>query len=164
MSAGLQYPVAISRGPTGAIRASFPDLPGAEATGEYEADALGRAVHALTRALGDCIAHRRAIPAPSVAGGRPRVAVPALVETKVHLYEAMRGANIGKAELARRLKWHLPQVDRLLDVHHGSRLDRIEVAAAALGKRLTVRFDAAEPARRPSTRGRAESGRPPGNR
>ena len=37
-------------------------------------------------------------------------------------------------------------------------------AAAALGKRLTVRFDAAEPARRPSTRGRADSGRPPGNR
>ena len=152
---GLHYPVSLSRDPTGAIRASFPDLPGADATGEYEADALARAVRPLTRALGNCIAHRRAIPAPSAAAGRPRVTVPALVETKIHLYEAMRAANVGKAELARRLKWHLPQVDRLLDVHHGSRLDRIEAAAAALGKRLTIRFDAAEPARRHSTRGRA---------
>lgn len=159
----MEYPVALSRDPTGAIRATLPDLPGAEASGGYEADALERVVHALTDAIGARIAHRRAVPAPSPAAGRPRVTVPALVETKIHLYRAMRAANIGKAELARRLKWHLPQVDRLLDVHHRSRLDRIEAAAAALGKRVTIRFDAIEPPGRLSRR-RATSRRRPHTR
>jgi len=30
----------------------------------------------------------------------------------------MRAARVRKAELARRLIWHLPQVDRLLDLRH----------------------------------------------
>ena len=42
------------------------------------------------------------------------------------------------AELARRLGWHMPQVDRLLDLHHASRLDQAEAALNALGRRLEV--------------------------
>jgi len=34
----------------------------------------------------------------------------------------MRMQRVGTAELARRLNWHLPQVDRLLDLLHASRL------------------------------------------
>ncbi len=41
----------------------------------------------------------------------------------------MREQGIGKAELARRLSWHPPQVDRVLDVRHKSRLDQMESAA-----------------------------------
>ena len=37
----------------------------------------------------------------------------------------MRSEAGGKAELARRLGWHLPQVDRVLDVRHKSRMDHI---------------------------------------
>ena len=47
-------------------------------------------------------------------------------------------AGIGKAELAQRLGWHLPQVDRVLDVQHRSRLDRMEAALGAIGRRLEV--------------------------
>ncbi len=50
----------------------------------------------------------------------------------------MRAADVGKAELARRLNCHLPQIDRLLDLAHASRLDQLEQAFAALGKRLEV--------------------------
>ena len=32
----------------------------------------------------------------------------------------------------------MPQVDRVLDVRHGSQFEQLEVAFAALGKRLTV--------------------------
>lgn len=53
----------------------------------------------------------------------------------------MRTAKIGKAELARRLHCHLPQIDRLLDLHHGSRLDQIEQALLAVGKRMTISFE-----------------------
>jgi antitoxin HicB len=52
----------------------------------------------------------------------------------------MRAARVGKAELARRLNRHLPQVDRLLDLRHASRLDQLEAAFRALGKRLSVQI------------------------
>jgi len=50
----------------------------------------------------------------------------------------MRAGGINKSELARRLNRHLPQVDRLLDLRHDSRLDQLENAFRAIGKQLTV--------------------------
>jgi antitoxin HicB len=50
----------------------------------------------------------------------------------------MRETDTGKAALAKRMGVHLPQVDRLLDLDHDSRLDQIENAARALGRELHV--------------------------
>ncbi len=50
----------------------------------------------------------------------------------------MREEGLGKAELARRLGRHLPQVDRILDLGHASRLDQVEAALHALGRELSV--------------------------
>ena len=50
----------------------------------------------------------------------------------------MREQGVGKAELARRLGWHMPQVDRVLDVQHRSRLDQMEAALGAIGRQLHV--------------------------
>jgi antitoxin HicB len=69
--------------------------------------------------------------------------LPALTEAKLALYEAMRNARVGKAELARRLNCHLPQVERLLDLMHGSRLDRMEDGFRALGLRLNISVERA---------------------
>ena len=55
----------------------------------------------------------------------------------------MREQGIGKAESARRLGWHMPQVDRVLDVEHHSRLDQMDAALGAIGKRLKVTAAAA---------------------
>jgi antitoxin HicB len=41
-----------------------------------------------------------------------------------------------KAELARRLGWHMPQVDRLFDLKHASNIEQIEAAAGVLDKRV----------------------------
>jgi antitoxin HicB len=46
--------------------------------------------------------------------------------------------GVRKSELARRLNWHAPQVDRLLDLTHTSRLEQLEKAVGVLGKRLDV--------------------------
>jgi antitoxin HicB len=54
----------------------------------------------------------------------------------------MTEQGIKKAELARRLGWHLPQVDRLFDLRHASKLEQIEAAAAALGRHIEVRVTA----------------------
>jgi antitoxin HicB len=43
-----------------------------------------------------------------------------------------------KSELARRLNVHLPQIDRLLDLDHDSRLDQLERAARAMGQDLHI--------------------------
>jgi antitoxin HicB len=64
--------------------------------------------------------------------------LPPLATAKVALYEAMRKAGMSKAELARRLGMHGPQVDRLLDLRHASRLDQLERALRLFGKRLVI--------------------------
>jgi antitoxin HicB len=50
----------------------------------------------------------------------------------------MREQGVGPAELARRLRWHLSQVNRVLDPRHASRMAQVEAALAALGLRLIV--------------------------
>jgi antitoxin HicB len=51
----------------------------------------------------------------------------------------MTEQGIKKAELARRLSWHMPQVDRLFDLRHASKMDQIEAAAAVLGRHIEIR-------------------------
>ena len=68
--------------------------------------------------------------------------LPTLTSVKVLLYQG-REQGVGKAELARRLGWHMPQVDRVLDVEHRSRLDQMDAALAAIGQRLSVTATAA---------------------
>ena len=95
-----------------------------------------RAVGALEEAVAARISARQDIPVPSQ--GETRVWLPTLTAVKVILYQGMRDQDVGKAELARRLGWHLPQVDRVLDVNHHSRLDRMDAALGAIGLRLEV--------------------------
>ena len=106
--------------------------------GANREEALARAVDALETMFMGIIADREDIPFPSLAKGRSFVELPALTEAKLLLYRTMRSLGIGKAELARRLGWHMPQVDRLLDLRHASRLDQLEQAFLILGRQLTI--------------------------
>ena len=134
----LAYPVELSPDTNGTLLVTFPDFPEATTFGGDEGDALLRAVDALETVLAARIDDREEIPLPSCSRAAALVALPALTAAKVLLYRAMREAGVRKADLARRLGWQGPQVDRLLDLGHASRLDQIEQALAALGKRLTV--------------------------
>lgn len=134
----MRYPVELIHEDNGTVTVIVPDLPGVHSYGEDEDEALLRAVDAMETMLAAMIADREPIPAQSSAQGRPTVALPPLTAAKVGLYTAMRESRVGKAELARRVGWHLPQIDRVLDINHASRLDQIETALAALGKTLEV--------------------------
>ena len=135
----LRYPVKLRRDTNGTILVDFPDVPEAHTFGEDEGEALVHALDALETALSMYIDDRRDIPEPSTIKRRTKfVTAPALTEAKLALYSSMRAQKVGKAELARRLNCHLPQVDRLLDLMHTSRLDQIEAAFQALGKRVSV--------------------------
>jgi len=133
----LRYSVKLSRDTNGTILVDVPAIPEAHTFGEDRDEALSRAVDAIETALMGYIQQRRPIPASS-SSGKVVVTLPALTEAKVALYSAMLASGTGKAELARRLNCHLPQVDRLLDLNHASRLDQLESASRAVGKRLLI--------------------------
>ncbi|MGA9622837.1 MAG: type II toxin-antitoxin system HicB family antitoxin [Bryobacteraceae bacterium] len=140
----LRYPVTLKPDTNGTMRVEFPDVPEANTFGEDADEALMQAVDALESALSIYIEDRRDIPKPSPVKRRGKaVILPALTEAKLALYSTMRANRVGKAELARRLNCHLPQVDRLLDLLHASRLDQIEAAFRVLGKRLGVEIQEA---------------------
>ena len=113
------YPVALTPDED-TVLVTFPDIPEAITFGDDEAEALAHAGEAIEAAIGGLIKDGRDVPAPSAAAGRPTVSLPATIAAKVALYGAMRENGITKAELARRLGWHRPQVGRLLDLNHGA--------------------------------------------
>ena len=134
----FEYPVELTRdGDTWLV--TFPDVPEAITFGADKDEALLQAKDALTTALSMYVDGRRDLPKPSPAEGRPTVRPDALECAKLGIYAAMREQGLRKADLARRLHWHMPQVDRLLDLNHASRLSQIEQAAAALGKQVELR-------------------------
>ena len=135
----FDYPVILEAQPEGGFVVTFPDVPEAITQGEDEEEALLYAVEALESALLFYINDRAPLPVPSEADGRPTVRPSALECAKLGVYRAMTEQGIKKAELARRLGWHLPQVDRLFDLSHASRFDQIEAAARALGRHVEVR-------------------------
>jgi len=135
----LRYSVRLSRDDNGTILVTVPDLPEVTTFGEDTTDALVRAADAIATALQGRITARQKIPSPSAPrrGQRP-VALPAIVAAKLALYRAMIETNTRKADLARKLGVHAPQVDRLLDLDHKSQLDQIEAAAKAIGREFHI--------------------------
>ena len=62
----------------------------------------------------------------------------AKMTAKAAVYEAWMAAGISKSELARRMGRDVVEVRRILEPGHGTKLDQLEEAARALGKRLTI--------------------------
>lgn len=135
----LDYPVILTPAEEGGFIITFPDVPEAITQGEDEEGALLCAVDALETALSLYVDNRHPLPIPSDPQERLTVHPSALECAKLGVYQAMTEQGVKKAELARRLGWHLPQVDRLFDLKHASRLDQIEAAARALGRDLEIR-------------------------
>ena len=132
----MDYPVLLTPDDNNTIRVSFPDFPEAHTFGDTTDEALVRAKDALATVIDAYIKDRRPVPRPSTRTADHLVRLPALTCSKIQLYETMRVRKVRKSDLAKLLNWHLPQVDRLIDVHHDSRLDQIEAAFSAMGKRL----------------------------
>ena len=131
----LEYPVRLEDD-DGSILVTALDFPELTTFGEDRDDALMRAVGALEEAIAARMHGGGDVPNPSP--GEVRVVLPTLTAVKVTLYRTMRSQGVGKAELARRLGWHMPQVDRVLDLQHHSRMDQMDAALGAVGARLQV--------------------------
>jgi len=137
------YPVALTQDEAGYFLVTFPDVAEAATDGVTIAQALREAEDALIAALRAYIGLSRPIPSPSPARGRSSVALPALVATKLALYEAMRARRVSKAELGRTLGKSESLVRRLLDLDHQSHISQLEDALVTLDQRLVVSVRAA---------------------
>ena len=123
----------------GTFRARVRELPEVSAAGATADEALGQARAAVLDALMARMSSHREIPSGGAATGDERaVTLPLQATLKLALYREMRAQGLRKIDLARRLDWHPPQIDRLLDLTHGSRLDQIEAGFRAVGR--TVAF------------------------
>jgi antitoxin HicB len=119
---------------------TFPDFGYGVTQAETEEEAMEMAQDLLMLTIGDCIRESKPLPVPRRHRGskfRP-VPLPALQAAKVDLYTAFRKSGLTKAEFARRIDIPKTHIDRLFSLRHHSRLDQIESAFAALGKRLHV--------------------------
>ncbi|MEO8662990.1 MAG: type II toxin-antitoxin system HicB family antitoxin [Bryobacteraceae bacterium] len=136
----MEYPAKFTKDKTsGGFVVTFPDVPEAITQGETIEEAVAMASEALELALTFYTEKWADIPATGeLKRGMRMVRIPALSEAKFMLYSALRAEGIKKADLARRLKCSPSQIDRLLDITHHSKLNQIEAAFAAIGKRLTI--------------------------
>jgi antitoxin HicB len=133
------YPATLTPDRDEGFTVTFRDVPEAITEGDSREEALLRAEDALESALAMYVAAREPLPLPSEPqADEAPIPLSALGMAKAALYEAMREQGVGRAELARRLRWHLAQVNRVLDLRHASKMEQVETALAALGLRLIV--------------------------
>ena len=135
----FDYPVTLTRDDD-TVLVTFADVPEAITFGADKGEAMLNAVDALETGLSFYVDARKPLPAVSKPRRGQKTVRPSALEcAKLGVYQAMTDQGIKKAELARRLGWHMPQVDRLFDLRHASRMDQIETAAAALGRHIEIR-------------------------
>ncbi len=134
----FDYPVTLT--PDGStVLVTFADVPEAITFGTDEDEALLQAVDALESGLSFYLDARQPLPVASKPKRGQKTVRPSAMEcAKLGVYQAMTEQGIKKSELARRLGWHMPQVDRLFDLRHASGLTQIEAAALVLGRRVEI--------------------------
>ena len=137
----FNYPVTLTQDEAdGGFVVSFADIPEAISQGNTVDEALKSARAALETALDFYFDDKRAVPAPSKAlPGQPLIGLSASLSAKILLLNEMVHQKVRPAELARRLGTRPQDVSRLTNLRHTTRIDSIEAALAALGKRLDLK-------------------------
>jgi antitoxin HicB len=128
-----EYAVTLSPDDNGTWLVACDVLPEVTTYGETREQALENAALAIEEALAARMAAQTDLPFPGQVEGALLVVISVQAAMKAALYRAMRREGVSKAELARRMAAHGPQVDRLLDMRHKSRLDAMETALHYLG-------------------------------
>ncbi|GAB3484357.1 type II toxin-antitoxin system HicB family antitoxin [Azotobacter salinestris] len=137
------YPIT-AHDEAGHFWSSCPDIPEAHSAGDTIEELLANAVDGICLALTIYVDQVRSIPPASPAGeGQHVVHLPAQAVAKIALWNTMREQGLRVADLARLLEVSHPVASRLVDFDHTSKMEQIERALAALGKRLAVSVEAA---------------------
>jgi antitoxin HicB len=124
----------------GGFVVTFPDLGHGATQGETEEGAMEMAADFLSCVVSDYIAAGEQLPEPKKHRGRKYriVQLPALAAAKAELYRAFLASGVRKADLARRLGTSKGNIDRLFDLNHSTRIEQLEAAFRAIGKRMDI--------------------------
>ncbi|ABP61279.1 hypothetical protein [Enterobacter sp. 638] len=123
----------------GQYEISFRDFENLHSVAFNEDDIELEARDALTAMVGELIDSRIPIPEPTTAQeGEIVIHLPVLTCLKAALHNAMISTGTRKADLARKLNQKGPQIDRLLDVSHASKVETLEQALYLLGYEVSV--------------------------
>lgn len=120
------------------------DLPELNSFGDDEKHALKMAADAIETTLSIYVDQRRPIPPASPAQpGEKVVHLSAVTVAKIALWNEMMARGMRKADLCRLLSVAQVQGDRLVDFLHTSKMEQLEAALQALGKRLAITIESA---------------------
>jgi len=124
----------------GGFVVTFPDLGHGATQGETEQEAIEMATDFLSCVVSDYIGSGERLPEPRKRRGKKyrTIQLPALAAAKVELYRAFLSSGVRKAELARRLGTSKGNIDRLFDLRHSTRIEHLEAAFHAIGKRMDI--------------------------
>jgi len=121
------------------ILATFPDIPEAITQGKDRAEALAMAREALEVSMDSYFEDQRPVPMPSKPKrGQAIIELPLSVAAKVLLLNEMLRQKVRPIDLARLIGTTKQEVNRLTDLKHATKIDRIDAALRALGKRLIL--------------------------
>ncbi|WP_315710944.1 type II toxin-antitoxin system HicB family antitoxin [Brenneria uluponensis] len=132
----MRYPVKLDH-ENGVFVVSFPDIPEALTQGESQEEALQMALDALVTSFEFYFEDSEKVPAPSAITD-DYVDVPASIAGKVIMLNAFIDSGLTQVELASRMGIKKQEVTRLFDLHHSTKIDTIQKAISALGKRLEL--------------------------
>ena len=137
------YPYELLPQPEGGFTVTFPDVPEAITQGDNDKEAAAMAQDALVTALSFYTDRAEPLPQASPAQGRPLAYVPPLVAAKLASHDAMLAAGISNVALARQLNTDEKAVRRLRDPLYQSRINQVDAALRAHGKRMGIVIEAA---------------------
>lgn len=134
------YPMTVSfDDEAGEYEISYRDFTDLYCTALTEDDVELAAKDGLTAFIAEMIESRIPIPAPSPTETDDiLIHLPVLTCLKIALHNAMINTGTRKADLARKLNQKGPQIDRLLDVEHASKVETLEQALYLLGYEVSV--------------------------
>jgi len=134
----MQYPLTFAL-EDGDIVVGSADMPQLITAGSNDQEAMEMAEDALAVVLLTYLEKGMPLPKPRKARpGERMVVVPAAVAAKIVVIQAFTASGISKVELARRLGVAENEARRILDPNHATKLDKLDLAARALGRRIAV--------------------------
>ncbi|WP_304359243.1 type II toxin-antitoxin system HicB family antitoxin [Collimonas fungivorans] len=135
----MKYPATLTPDPDGGFVVTFRDIPEAISQGDDKFEALDMAADVLLSAMDFYFEDKRKVPLPSKAKkGEILVDIPLSVSAKVLLLNEMLAQHIRPTDLALRMDTTKQEVNRLIDLHHTTKIDRISDAMSALGKHIEL--------------------------
>lgn len=136
----MKFPANFTRDyEAGGYVVTFRDIPEAITQGDTEEEAHAMASDALLTSMDFYFEEQRPVPMPSkTRRGERLIDLPLSVSAKILLLNEMLAQKVRPVELAKRLGVPRQEINRLIDLRHATKIDRIAAAMFAMGRQFEL--------------------------